>query len=148
MEHRSAQNKPGRVQIEFPLETMTVQSEAEACDINNILKKYERTGLIDHVKEGGRYEDLPPGLDYQEALNLVIEAKTSFEGLPAAVRKEFENDPAKFLAFVEDPENVERMGELGLLKERIPDDKVDDTKAKPSKPSQEAQGENSDEETT
>ena len=39
----------------------------------------------------------------------------AFDDLPAKVRREFDNDPFKFLEFVEDPENVERMAELGLV---------------------------------
>lgn len=124
--YRSAANLPERVQIDFPLPTLTIQSPAEECEINNILAKYAKTGLITHVREGGRYEDLPPGTDYHEAMTLVIEAQQSFEGLPATIRKEFGNDPAAFLTFVENPENVQRMGELGLLNDPLPTPAVDE----------------------
>lgn len=115
--HRHASNLPERVRIEFPLETLTVQSEAASCEINNIMAKYEKTGMIDHVKENGQYVDLPNGIEYHDAMNLTLAAQQSFAGLPAQVRKEFDNDPTQFLAFVENPENVARMGELGLLNE-------------------------------
>lgn len=95
--------------------SMTKQSFAEESEINNIMAKYAKTGLIEHVKNHGGYSDMPGPLDYQEALQLTIEAQISFDELPAIVRKEFDNDPFKFLAFVENPENVERMAELGLL---------------------------------
>lgn len=97
--------------------TMTKQAPAAECDINNILKKYEKTGLITHVKEGGEYKDLPAPMDYQEALNLIIDAQNSFDNLPSNIRKEFGNDPEEFLAFVEDPSNVDRMRDLGMLHE-------------------------------
>ncbi len=112
---RSAANLPERVSIDFPLPTLTIQEPLETCEMNNILARYTKTGLIDHVREGGRYEDLPPGQDYHEAMTIVAEAQQSFEGLPASIRKEFGNDPQAFLTFVENPENVKRMGELGLL---------------------------------
>lgn len=114
MEHRHASTPPKRVQLHCLDETRTVQSEAESCEINNIMAKYERTGVLEHAREGGRYEDLPAPMEYQEALNRVMEAEQSFDGLPAGVRKEFDNDPTKFLSFVENPENVDRMIELGL----------------------------------
>lgn len=138
MELYSAANRSPRVQLHCLDETRTVQSEAEACDINNIMKKYEKTGLIEHVNAAGRYENLPQSVDFQEAINLVMEAEASFEGLPAAVRKEFENDPAKFLLFVEDPENVERMGELGLLNDPAAPAGDDETDPEDPKLSQEA----------
>lgn len=97
-------------------ETMTKQSFKDECDINNILKKYQSTGLISHVASQGRYINLPPALDYHEATNLCLEAQKSFDGLPSSVRREFANDPGEFLSFVDDPKNVDRMEELGLLR--------------------------------
>lgn len=114
-----AHNLSPRVQLEFNDESRTQQSEAEESNINNIMAKYESTGLITHVKEGGNYENLPEPMEYQEALNRIIEAQTSFEALPAAARKEFGNDPRQFLEFVGNPDNVRRMGELGLLNDPI-----------------------------
>lgn len=108
-----------RVRVYSPTggESMTEQHHTESCDINNILKGYEKTGIIRHVREGGQYVDLPDAMDYQDALNLMHSANESFAGLPAKTRREFDNDPEKFLAFVENPANVTRMGELGLLAE-------------------------------
>lgn len=93
----------------------TKQSFAEESQINLIMAKYEKTGLITHVKNHAGYANMPDGLEYQEALQLTIDAQLAFDELPAKVRREFDNDPFTFLAFVENPENVERMGELGLL---------------------------------
>lgn len=93
----------------------TKQSFAQESEINNIMAKYEKTGLIDHVKNHGGYADMPAGLEYQDALQLTIDAQIAFDELPANVRREFGNDPFEFLAFVENPENIERMAELGLL---------------------------------
>lgn len=98
--------------------SMTKQSFAQESEINNIMARYEKTGIIDHVKQHGGYADMPAGLDYQSALQLTIDAQLAFNELPAATRREFGNDPFEFLAFVEDPANVERMGELGLLEPR------------------------------
>lgn len=115
-EHRHASSPPKRVQLHCLDETRTVQSEAESCEINNIMAKYEKTGLIDHIKEGGRYENLPDGMEYHDAYNLVLEANESFENLPASLRKEFGNDAAQFLSFVDNPENVEKLYEMGLAR--------------------------------
>jgi len=94
------------------------QFKAE-CDINNIMAKYMKTGLAAQ-KLGARYADLPSGVDYQEALNMLIEAETSFNSLPAQIRKIFDNDPGRFLAFATDPANENELVELGLANPRPP----------------------------
>lgn len=103
-----------RQSISFPTGTRVKQSFADDCDINKILAKYKTTGVIDHVTNNGQYVDCPTGLDFHDAQNLIIAAQQTFDELPAHVRKEFGNNPAQFLSFVENPENVERMRELGL----------------------------------
>lgn len=97
----------------------TKQSFREETDINQILDRYSKTGIIDHVQNHGGYSDMPSGLDYQLAMQLSIDAQHAFDALPAQIRKEFDNDPMKFLTFVENPENVERMRELGMLHPEI-----------------------------
>lgn len=99
----------------------TKQAHKAECDINTIMAKYARTGLINHVaKYKGAYEDLPDGNDFQEALHIQMQANEAFMSLPSKIRSEFENDPGQFLAFVSDPANKDRMREMGLLREVEP----------------------------
>lgn len=82
-----------------PADSMTEQSHKSACDINNIMARYTKTGTLDHVRRyEGQYLDIPPG-DFQEAENRVAEAKSMFEELPSQVRLHFSNDTSKFLEF-------------------------------------------------
>jgi len=104
-----------RVQFHPEGPSRTKQSFAAECDINTILAKYAKTGLIEHVKRyGGFYGDLPNGADFQTHLNAVIAGQDAFNSLPAKIRDKFHNDPAQFLAFVDDVENAEEMVTLGL----------------------------------
>lgn len=99
---------------------VTKQSDMKDCDINAIFKRYERTGqLPDMIVKNGSYGDYSAVPDYQEALNIVIHAKTQFEALDAGVRSRFDNDPAKFLAFATDNKNYDEMERMGLLKPEI-----------------------------
>ena len=52
--------------------------------------------------------------DFQEALNIVNEANALFGSLSSDVRKRFDNDPAKFLEFCNDPANGDELVSLGL----------------------------------
>ncbi len=93
------------------------QSFKDECDINKIMAKYRKTGLIDHVNRyKGDYSNLERGFEYQAGLNMIIEAKDAFESLPAEIRTRFGNDPGEFLEFVHDPESVDELVALGLAK--------------------------------
>lgn len=89
---------------------------AEECNINVIMKRFEKTGVLDHVaKHQGQYGDFTEAVDYHTALNMLHSANDMFMSLPAQLRAQFNNDPGEFLAFANDPENEEEMRELGLL---------------------------------
>lgn len=95
--------------------SLTIQSEADACDINKIMAQWAKTGLLPHVNRfPGSYGDFSDASDYQTALNRVIEAQDAFMELPAAIRTKFDNDPGKFLEFASNPENAQEMINLGL----------------------------------
>ena len=100
-------------------ESRTKQSFKDECDINNILRKYQKTGLLTHVASyAGRYEELPSDVDYQESLNAIISAEAAFMSLPSGLRLRFGNDPGEFLQFVSNPANSNELVELGLAKPR------------------------------
>ena len=83
--------------------------------MNYILREYTRTGFIKHSNENkGTYDDIPVQ-DFQDAMFIVGEANQMFNELPGHVRKALDNDPAKFLEFVQNPENKDKMQELGIL---------------------------------
>lgn len=95
--------------------SLTQQNMLESTNINNIMDKYHRHGLIDHVsKHQGQYGDFTIMPDFQTAMNKLNEAQAMFDTLPAATREIFDNDPGKFLDFATDPENLEEMREMGL----------------------------------
>lgn len=106
-----------RVPLDCGTQTITKQSHKDECDIHNILKQFQRTGILDHVsRNSGRFEDLPSDVDYQTSLNSVMAAQDAFNALPAKVRAHFGNDPVAFLAAFNDPDQAEQLREFGLLK--------------------------------
>jgi len=83
----------------------TKQTFADETDVNWIIAKHTRMGTLSHLEQwGGQYGDWSD-FDFQEAQNRIANANSMFEQLPAAVRKQFQNSPEKFLAYVTDPEN-------------------------------------------
>lgn len=102
--------------ITFDEPSMAQQHFKDECDVNNILRKYESTGLVTHVANGTpSYGDFSSVLEFQQAQNILIEAQDAFEALPASLRKRFDNDPAVMLEFIEDPDNREEAEKLGLV---------------------------------
>lgn len=78
-------------------EGRTKKSFAGECNINHIIGKYRRTGVLEHVREAiPKFADVPM-IDYHQAQNLLVEAQYTFDQLPADMRKECDNDPGKFL---------------------------------------------------
>jgi phage internal scaffolding protein len=120
---RKAYDERTPVRFDCVGESRTQQSFKDQCDVNNILKRFEDTGLAEHVKEhGGVYDDfVSMPADYHEAMSSVVKAQQMFEELPAKLRKRFGNDPGDFLKFVDTADDA-AMREVGLLPPVVPPD--------------------------
>lgn len=98
--------------------SLTNQADLEASDINNIMKKYEKTGVIVDalgIERKPVFGDFTEFKSYHETLASVRRAEGVFMQLPAATRNRFENDPEKLFQFLENPENKAEAIKLGLI---------------------------------
>lgn len=97
------------------LPSLTRQEFAADCDINTLMSRYEKTGVINHFnKSTPQYLDISETPDLQNALTILAEANAAFMRLPAKTRREFDNDPVKFVDFASDEKNIAQMREWGL----------------------------------
>lgn len=104
-----------KVTRKFRLKSMTKQSMKDETNINNIMRKFEKNGVIAHLNEKQKqYGDYTEVQDYQASLNQVMHAQELFMELPATIRTRFSNDPGQFLSFVQDPKNQKELVDLGL----------------------------------
>jgi phage internal scaffolding protein len=104
-----------RVMTEPKGESLTQQHFAHEADVRNIIKQYDKTGLIANVQKGvAQYGDYSEVNEYREALDLVNDANDMFAELPAELREMFQNNAGTFLEFATNPENNDKMIELGL----------------------------------
>lgn len=95
--------------------SLTRQEFAEDCDINTLMAKYETTGTINHFNRATpQFLDLGDVPDLQTSLSVLKDATAAFMQLPATVRREFDNDPVKFVEFATDEKNLDKMREWGL----------------------------------
>lgn len=99
-----------------PEETLTRQTEIDACDINFILARYARSGeppVFIYGKEGasGDFSDIAT---FEQTQDLIAAASAYFDQLPAKTKERFNQNPAKLLDFLADEENNEEAIRLGL----------------------------------
>lgn len=105
-----AMSGPGRTQQHFKGEV----------DINNILAKYRKTGIIDHVKRAqARYGDFTMLGDYVGDLDKVQKATQAFEQLPAELRNQFKNSIPGFFEFIKEEKNFDQCVKWGIFEPKI-----------------------------
>lgn len=94
--------------------SLAKQEFKDDADLNVVMKRMTKGQTLEHLEvHQGNYGFASP-LDLHQAMNTVARANSMFEDLPSGVRNEFENEPAKFLDFVQNPDNVDRARELGI----------------------------------
>lgn len=119
MQHYYDRYKHPRGQVSFSLPSRTKQSDLESCDINNILNKYVKTGeLAPNLRGSPMFGDFSSAGDFKESLELVMFAREQFAALPSKIRDRFQNSPESFLAFCDDPKNLDEMVDMGLATRR------------------------------
>ncbi len=85
----------------------TKQSFKNETDIEKIMARADVTGTISHLaKYEGVYADFSD-FDFHKQNNMLSRGREIFADLPAEVRKEFNQSPAAFFEFVNDPKNIE-----------------------------------------
>ena len=95
--------------------SLAQQHFKDECDINNILRQFNITGLLPEQPLTPRYGDFTGIGDYHTAMNRVIAVQDEFDALPAQIRARFNNDPAQLIEFMENSENRPEAEELGLV---------------------------------
>lgn len=97
-------------------ESKVQEQFADACQTDTIIRKYNMMGVNPFIASGGsQYLDTTQIPSFVCAQNAQVKVKEYFDGLPADVRLEFNNDPAQFAEAVLDPQNADYLRELGVL---------------------------------
>lgn len=99
--------------IETP--SLAKQEFAEEVDINTITRRFRLTGELPRDVRMPTYQDFEGIVNYQDAMNSMVEAQAAFMMMPADVRARFANNPAYFVDFCSDEKNREEAIRLGLV---------------------------------
>lgn len=108
----------------FKKPSLTNQSGKNEADINYLMRRFQRQGFIPGPVSPYRFGDFTSVQDYQTSLQLILDARDSFDSLPSTLRARFDNDPAKLLSFLEDPSNRAEAEKLGLVDQKLPNTDV------------------------
>ncbi len=130
-----------RVQIDCSKGGRVKPSFRDEVDVNEIMRKYQRTGTIEHITDKTpMYGDFTNVVDYKTATDLVITAKDAFMELPADLRSSFGHDPQQLLVFLEEGNSVEeRLDDIRAdTRENDPAKTVPDTRPDPETPEPES----------
>lgn len=114
-----------RVKKMFSKPSKTRQEFKDECDLSLLLKKFGRTpegrAALTNARgfaEGAQFADVSAVPDFRAARDAVNAANSNFMALPAIARRRFNNDPAEFLDFIQNPANRDEAISLGLAKPR------------------------------
>ena len=107
-----SQHKPRKI----PKKRTTRVEQHHRTQIKQIVANVEAQGLLRaSVKFSGEMDDYP-NYDFQEAQFMITKANSMFEQLPSGIRQKFNNKPAEFMQFANNPDNAQEMVDLGLRK--------------------------------
>lgn len=98
-------------------EDRTQQQFKDECDINVLMSRYEKTGVLPQGRDTPpQYADVS-AMDFTESMNQIAMVNGVFSQLDARTRARFENNPENMLEFIADPANQAEAVKLGLLPE-------------------------------
>ena len=101
-------------------DSLTQQQFKEESDINTIVDRFLKSGVLPTAASMPQYVDYEGVFDFQSAMNVVKAADDNFMRLDAKVRARFNNSPQVFLEFFANPDNAEEAVRLGLAIPKAP----------------------------
>jgi len=105
-----------KVTLDCPEPTRTQQQFKDQCNINNILARYEKNGMITHINRNTpHYDDYSKLKSFKDSLDIVHTTHDLFMSLPPKVRSRFQNDPAELISFMNNEANKDEAIKLGLV---------------------------------
>lgn len=113
-----------RIQQDFSLcPTLAEQHTAHLTDINYLIERYKPDELAAYIAARNQHRreilghDFSTELSLQDARNLIYKSKQAFEELPEDFKNQFKNH-LEFLKFIDNPNNAQKLIDVGLATKR------------------------------
>lgn len=106
--------------LKFEDDSRTEQCFKDECDINNIVRQPNLginpfSTISNRQAQFGDFSDMK---DFHSAMNIVTKAQQEFEQMPSVIRRRFHDNPAEFMDFVNDENNIEEGIKLGIYERK------------------------------
>lgn len=99
--------------------SMTQQQFKRECDINNVIKRYDSTGVLSSVGQlvdkdaiFGDFSNIP---DLHSAMTMIAAAEGAFQSLPSWIRKGCKNNPETWINLVMNPDSFDEAERRGYI---------------------------------
>lgn len=113
-------------------DSKTQQQFKDEVDINTIVERFGVTGEMPPPINFPQVQEFEETFDFQTSMNVIRQAQESFMTLPAKARARFDNNPQKFMEFMNEEDNAAEAVKLGLaIKREIPVEPKPENKEKP-----------------
>lgn len=89
------------------------ESEREATNINHIVERWRRTGVVE-IPGRPQFGDFSDSISFHECQDRVAQARQAFMALPSSVRRICDNDPGRFLDLAYTEEGRELLADAGM----------------------------------
>jgi len=100
-------DKKGRLVQPIYLDGRTKQAFKDETDIVKMLSRAQKAGTMSHLqKYEGQYGDFAD-FDFLQSTLMLTKGREVFDALPSELRREFNQSPADFFDYVNDPANAE-----------------------------------------
>lgn len=105
-----------KIRLDFSDAPSRTKSEfADDCNINNIVGKAMKTGILPSGNRKPLFEDFSMVSDYVDTQRTIAQAEQNFMQLDPTIREQFGNNVANLLDFIDNPENAEEAAAMGLI---------------------------------
>ena len=78
MQYITAYQQKNRHQIDFGKKSRTKQAHAKECDMNYIMRKFLKTGLIEHQRKHQPDYGFATSHDFHTSMNIITKANSMF----------------------------------------------------------------------
>lgn len=92
--------KRKRVQIHFCDPSLTEQTHKNACDINTIVNKFIKTGIMPQNIGPDPQYGFAPNIDFKNALDIVKNTRREFDDLVDSEKALFDHNSDKYAEFL------------------------------------------------
>lgn len=113
-------------------DSKTQQQFKDEVDINTIVERFGVTGEMPPPINFPDVQEFEETFDFQTSMNVIRQAQESFMTLPAKARARFDNNPQKFMEFMNEEDNAAEAIKLGLaIKREKPEEPKPEKKEEP-----------------